>query len=595
MNRRIRLAVCAMGAAAIATGAGATSVPAQGVAQSEAGEVEQLVVMIRCTLDERESIGAGIIVGAGNDRLYIVTANHVVRLGAAEASSIRVEIRSLPGEPMPATLTTAFDAQRDVAVLTVNRVKDRGIDIERLPFDRLGSAATLVRGDGVFALGYPQGRPWAVNVAPIPVLETTDSLVTFEGTLVSPGHSGGALLNQRREIVGLLLNVQPPEATSRNMGQVVDMLREWRFPVTLRSRFAFADPEVVSAGAGFTCALRRDGAAYCWGANDHGQLGNGTRGSSLSPAPVSTALKFASISAGWAFACALTVAGAPYCWGNAQDDDAGPGTGNRIERRVPTRVPGDLTFSSLSAGFQHACGVTTAGAAYCWGENDEGQLGIGTKVAAEIPVRVSTSLAFRSVSAGLSHSCALAIDGSAHCWGDGVSGALGITDRAVHDRPVAVAGGLRFSTISAGTSYTCAVTTDGAAYCWGDNTDGQLGDGTNSNATAPRLVSGGHRFRSISADRHPGKPATCGVTVDGRALCWGWLSEALGRVEPVDDKRPGEVVGALTFSAVSVSFSHVCGSARSGAIYCWGSGRYGQLGNGSTESWITPGLVPIPP
>src|SRR6478609_1405624 len=99
-----RYAVRAIGGALLA----ATIAGGPLASQGESGETEHLVVMIRCTLDGKESIGAGIIFGAANDRLYVVTASHVVRHGADEATDIRVELRSLPGEPMRATLTTAF-------------------------------------------------------------------------------------------------------------------------------------------------------------------------------------------------------------------------------------------------------------------------------------------------------------------------------------------------------------------------------------------------------------------------------------------------------------------------------------------------------
>lgn len=594
MSRLVVPTLRAVTVVLVAIWLGGTTAAAQGAAPSESGDVEQIVVMIRCALDREESIGAGIVFGAANDRLYVVTANHVVRHGPAQCSDLRVELRSRPGEPVPATLTTSFDAKRDVAVLSIPNVRALGIDVTRLPFDRLGEPASLSRGDGVFVLGYPEGRPWGTNVAPIPVQARSDSVISFEATLVSPGYSGGALLNQRREIVGLLLNVQPPEATARSVTPVAELLRTWRFPVALRGRFALAEPELVSAGAGFSCALRRDGAAFCWGSNDHGELGTGARGVSLSPAPVSTSLKFASVSAGSSYACALTVLGAAYCWGDAQENDFGPVSGSPVQRRVPARVAGDLTFSSLSAGYAHACGVTSASAVYCWGENDEQQLGNGSNAASATPVRVAASVPFRSVSAGFAHSCALALDGTAYCWGNNSRGALGTGDRASHGRPVLVSGGLRFSTISAGAFYTCAVTTARFAYCWGSNEFGQLGHGTSNDATAPRAVAGQHRFRTVSVDRTGSRGTTCAIATDDRPLCWGWESEALGQHSIDDSSRPGAVDGELTLGAVSVGFSHVCGMAKDGGIYCWGNGRYGQLGDGATDARITPELVPLP-
>ena len=566
---------------------------AQDAGAPAADETEQIVGMIRCTLEGEESIGAGILFGSANDRLYVVTANHVVRRGDTPCTDIRVELRSLPGEPVAATLTTSFDARRDVAVLSIPGVRERGIDVARLPFDRLGDASSLARGDGVYALGFPQGRAWGTNVAPIPIASTSDSVLVFETSQVVPGNSGGALLDQRRQIVGLVLNVQPPEATARNILQVIDLLRGWRFPVALRGRFALAEPDLVSAGEGFSCALRRDGAAFCWGSNDHGELGTGTRGASLEPVRVSTALRFASVSTGSTFACALTTDGAAYCWGNAGPDDEGPGAvrGKRIERRIPAAVAGGLTFASLSAGGAHACGVTTAGLAYCWGQNDRGQLGDGTTKSSENPVPAATTARFRSVTAGFAHTCGLAIDGRAFCWGaSGVGG-----DAAARVRPGPVGGALRFTSLSAGNSYTCGVSTAGVGYCWGGNEFGELGDGTTKPSAEPRAVAGGHRFRHITATRTNGRPHTCGLTVDGTALCWGWESEALGRRDLENTSTPASVVGGLTFRGLSAGFSHTCGITARGDVYCWGDDRYGQLGDGATAARLTPGLVPLPP
>ena len=577
--------------------AGGVTLEAQD-ASAASRETEQIVVMIRCTLDGEPSIGAGILVGTANDRLYIVTANHVVRRGATEATDIRVELRGLPGEPVAAGLTTRFDAKQDVAVLSIAGVRAKGIDVAQLPFDRLGDPAALARGDGVRALGYPQGRPWGTSVAASPLASVSDSLLVFETSQVVPGNSGGALLDARGQIVGLVLNVLPPEATARNITQVNTMVREWGFPVALRGRFALAAPELVSAGEGFSCALRRDGAAFCWGSNDHGELGSGARAEATSPAAVATALKFASVSTGSTFTCALTTDGKPYCWGNAgaDDEDRVVVPGDRIERRVPSAVPGNLTFASLSAGGRHACGVTTAGVAYCWGDNEDGQLGDGTTTTREAPVPVASGVRFRSISAGLLHSCGLALDGRAYCWGNNAWGAIGSGPAGPkHPMPVAVGGSLRFTTLSAGSLYTCAVSTTDAGYCWGYNEYNALGDGSTKPATEPRAVASGHRFRSIVASRTASRPVTCGLTVEGQALCWGWGSESLGRPDPDDGSRPEPIMGALRFRAISVGFSHVCGVESSGSVYCWGDNRYGQLGDGAKETHLTPGVVQLPP
>jgi alpha-tubulin suppressor-like RCC1 family protein len=263
---------------------------------------------------------------------------------------------------------------------------------------------------------------------------------------------------------------------------------------------------------------------------------------------------------------------------------------------MPAKVAGDLTFISLATGHHHACGITRTGQAWCWGENDGGQLGDGTVARSAKPVRVVGNVRFRSVSAGLAHSCGLAGDGRAYCWGSGAWGALGSGSETGSRVPVQVKGAARFAMLSAGSSYTCGVDVRGAAHCWGSNELGQLGDGTAGRArgsTTPRPVTGGHVFRSVSASFNGGQPVTCGVTIAGQAMCWGFHTEAIGQRDLPEDGVPGFVDGDLVFESLRVGFSHACGVVKGGDVYCWGDNRYGQLGDGSTDTRLSPAPVPI--
>jgi alpha-tubulin suppressor-like RCC1 family protein len=187
----------------------------------------------------------------------------------------------------------------------------------------------------------------------------------------------------------------------------------------------------------------------------------------------------------------VTTGGAAYCWG---DNTYGQiGDGSQTSRPSPVAVAGGFTFASLSTFVNHTCGVTAGGRAYCWGYNINGQLGDGTMTNRSAPVAVTGNLSFVAVSGGLYHTCGVTTGGAAYCWGANSFGQLGIgaVDQALHTAPVAVGGGLTFASVSAGYYHTCGVTTGGVAYCWGDNTSGQLGTAAAAfNSAVPVAVAG---------------------------------------------------------------------------------------------------------
>ena len=146
----------------------------------------------------------------------------------------------------------------------------------------------------------------------------------------------------------------------------------------------------LTAGRYHTCGVTIGGAAYCWGDNFYGQLGTGDTTRTLSPRPVSGGLGFAAVSSGPLsnHTCGVTTGGAAYCWGEDSYGELGNGTINSVPNSSPESVSGGLTFASVSAGYVHTCGLSTGGAAYCWGYNFNGQLGDGTTTSSTVPVLV---------------------------------------------------------------------------------------------------------------------------------------------------------------------------------------------------------------
>ena len=146
-------------------------------------------------------------------------------------------------------------------------------------------------------------------------------------------------------------------------------------------------PPTIAAGYDHTCGLITSGAAYCWGSDAHGQLGDGSATSSSVPVPVAGGLVFVTITAGESHSCGLTAAGVLYCWGSNARGQLGDGS--TLDRSAPVLVSGGQVFRSVSAGDQHTCAVNTANVSFCWGDNQFGQLGDGTVINRLVPTRVA--------------------------------------------------------------------------------------------------------------------------------------------------------------------------------------------------------------
>jgi uncharacterized protein YjdB len=327
----------------------------------------------------------------------------------------------------------------------------------------------------------------------------------------------------------------------------------------------------VAAGMGFTCALSAGGAAYCWGLNRDGQLGNGSTTSSTRPVAVTGGLTFGSLAAGTRHACGITPGGDAYCWGGGI---LGDGSSNGSS--APVAVGGGLSFASVSAGGAHTCGVTTSGSAHCWGTNTNGALGDGTGVSRTVPVPVTGGLSFQSVSAGDQKSCGLS-DGAAYCWGYLTSnGGFSYSQLT----PSATAEGVTWQLLTTFT-WACGVATDAATYCW-------------LPTRSLDLVPGGLSLRSFTV----GGNHICGIDAGAAAYCWGRNHQGqLGDGTTVDRTEPAAVVGDLGFAVLSASRPwgigrhHTCGITTGGSAYCWGSNVDGQLGDGGRPHNPGPTLV----
>ncbi len=255
----------------------------------------------------------------------------------------------------------------------------------------------------------------------------------------------------------------------------------------------FSGVATVRASYYSTCALTKAGKALCWGNNEHGQLGDGTTHSRLTPAPVAGLTSgVAAISLADRHACALLTSGLAKCWGDNYYGQLGDGTA-RNSRTTPVAVTsvGGSVAAITAGGWFYTCARTSAGAVKCWGNNEFGQLGFGTwdDDAHPVPTPVpGLARGVNAISVGTAHGCARLTGGAMKCWGHGNSGELGNGTTPDYSTAVPVSGmDSGASSISAGDYVSCALQA-GVGKCWGTNDYGEVGDGTTITRTRPALV-----------------------------------------------------------------------------------------------------------
>ncbi len=249
----------------------------------------------------------------------------------------------------------------------------------------------------------------------------------------------------------------------------------WRWPLDVyRMGEGIA---LVRSGLYFGVALTTDGRVRTWGLDGHGQLGQGSTRDGLVPADLPTNERFVDIAASNSgfFACGINVTGDVLCWG--ANDRGQLGNGSLEERTLPTKVDGLVGKAvEITCGRAHACARLETGYVACWGQGNLGQLGGGVLPPRPRPAFVLGLEQIAEVRAGHDHTCALVRGGEVRCWGSDDSGQL--TGKLLGSREMGPFSSLHAAfgaeTIAAGGKHSCAMA-GAQVRCWGDDTSGQLG------------------------------------------------------------------------------------------------------------------------
>lgn len=286
---------------------------------------------------------------------------------------------------------------------------------------------------------------------------------------------------------------------------------------------------LVTTGTQHTCYARL-GRVYCFGSNEHGQLGR-TRSLSAEAVPVEIS-SVPSPSALVAFgtrSCAIS-GGRAFCWGLDYGSDT------PVELAFPTSI------EQIAVGTYTTCGLG-GGHLYC-----QGGLGLfGLPSTCNAVTRTSTRpepFPFPPTLARL----------------DG-----------------------RIRQIGLGDGFGCFMTTEQEVYCWGCNSRGQLGTGQSDRGNTPEerpLVETPILRRAL--ELRVGAHTACAIDEDRALWCWGWNS--FGQIGLPGGELalsgPHHLAELGAVDKVATYYHHTCAQAVSGEVWCFGRSDCGQLGTG---------------
>jgi alpha-tubulin suppressor-like RCC1 family protein len=316
--------------------------------------------------------------------------------------------------------------------------------------------------------------------------------------------------------------------------------------------------------------VRSDGSLACWGANEAGQIGDGTS----ADRPVASKLelspgKRADLALGARHACAV-IDGTVSCWGDGARGQLGAAATSSPrpvkaleEKAISVAVGGAFTCALLAGGRDLRC----------FGANDEGQLGVGAW---------GRGAAIKAFALGDAHTC-VAYEHSA-----AEKASVVCRGRAVAAPREPILGAVGVKELAAGAEHTCALLEDATVRCWGRNDAGQLGDGSTNDSTAPVAPVDLSSVAQVAA----GRRHTCALLQNGTVACWGANDRhQLANGTTKGRLRPGLVVGLVGAREIAAAEDGTCVRLDGGYVRCWGANDRGQLGTGEGAEVTVPASI----
>lgn len=327
-----------------------------------------------------------------------------------------------------------------------------------------------------------------------------------------------------------------------------------------------AKPRVQVAIGDETVCLRFDGSLRCW------KRSEGAQTPLLAAVPPITGLgEVVDVSVGTNHTCAIVQGGQVYCWGHNEHGQIGAG---RAEAQIdtPVRVDGIDGATAIVTGMMHSCVLLAEGRVSCWGWNADGQVGSDVEYAPEARVLVRPQIVLgisgaTQLAAGRDQTC-VRMKNETWCWGRSYVKSQRNARGYHHNQAAKVEELVNLQQFGFSGETACGLFKDGHVDCWGSGAFSILPSRPLHADTPLPVILPPARHLSV------GKYHGCAILQDGKVSCWGWNNHGeLGR-KPQPDYEPKEsaIVPGLPGRVDSLALGSAtsCAVVHREELWCWG-------------------------
>lgn len=164
-------------------------------------EINPAIVSVDSQLSDGLSCGTGCIIDKSG---VILTSAHVVDVGNS------VVVTTNNGQNYTAKVIKRFGENKDIALLKINTAHN-------LKTVKLGNSEKVKVGEKVLAIGNPFGFSGTLTQGIVSRIDYAKNRIQTDAA-INPGSSGGPLLNEKGEIIGINQAIYNPDNNISNIG-----------------------------------------------------------------------------------------------------------------------------------------------------------------------------------------------------------------------------------------------------------------------------------------------------------------------------------------------------------------------------------------